>query len=248
MQIKPKRIKHPRPVSFKKAQARQSRTAGGKGIARACCARGGSEWVMLRGPSTRAPGAAVQGRPRRRRQGPSAPPAPRGGIGRGSGSHPPGLQQQRGPGPLRGQVGRHRLGRGRRPGAGQRDPERRGAKEHPQHTGGHCHRAGREARADRTWRPKPGAATLQPAPPDAPSPTSGGGSASPLLAPGPARAGRMRAQLRLGPGIAAGGRPRAVPAAPECSATWLMLRRIRDRVSDGGCGTRSGEAGSPRPN
>lgn len=39
-----------------------------------------------------------------------------------------------------------------------------------------------------------------------------------------------------------------VRAAPERSATWLMLGRLRDRVTDGGCGTRSGEAGSPRLN
>lgn len=82
-------------------------------------------------------------------------------------------------------MGRHRLGRGGRPGSEQREPERHEAQEQPHYAGGLCHGADREARAPQTRRPQPTAATLPPAPPVARPPTSGGGSASPLHGPGP---------------------------------------------------------------
>lgn len=128
-------------------------------------------------------------RPRRRR-GPGAPIAPPHPPSAGSAEGPartpsPGLQQQRGLRPLGSQVGRHRLGRGGRPGSEQREPERREAQEQPHYAGGLCHGADREARAPQTRRPQPAAATLPPAPPVARPLTSGGGSASPLHGPGP---------------------------------------------------------------
>ena len=128
----------------------------------------------------RPPGATkVSARPPPRR------PALRPGLGRGSSPHPPGFQQQRGLGPLRDQMSRHRLGRGGRPGAQQRQPQHRVAQEQPHHAGGRGHDADREARAARSRSLKSAPATPQPAPPDAPSPTSGGGSSSPLLRSGP---------------------------------------------------------------
>lgn len=87
----------------------------------------------------------------------SADPPPRWARPRGR-PHPPGLQQQRGRRPLRGQVGRHRLGRGGRPGAEQRAAQHGGAQEQPHHVRGPGHGADREARAPRT-----GARSSQPA-------------------------------------------------------------------------------------
>lgn len=106
-------------------------------------------------------------------------------LGRRSGPHSPGLQQQRGLRPLRGQVGSHRLGRGGGPRAEQREPECGGAQEQPHDVAGLRHGAEEEARSPRTRRPQPAATKLPPAPPAARPPTSGGGSPSPLLGPGP---------------------------------------------------------------
>lgn len=135
----------------------------------------------------------------------------RAGLGRGAGPHPPGLQQQRGLGPLRGQVGRHRLGRRGRPGVEQGEAQRRGAQEQPHHVRGLCHGAEREALAPRTRSPQPAAATAQPAPLAARPPTSGGGSSSPLLGAGawPARS-------------ACASRSGAVPGAPR---GWILEPR-----------------------
>ena len=140
---------------------------------------------------------------RRPADGEIGPERPRGsslraGLGRGAGPHPPGLQQQRGLGPLRGQVGRHRLRRRGRPGVEQGEAQRRGAQEQPHHVRGLCHGAEREARAPRTRSPQPAAATAQPAPLAARPPTSGGGSSSPLLGAGP---GGHRAHARPAPGL-----------------------------------------------
>lgn len=109
--------------------------------------------------------------------------------------HPPGFQQQRGLGPLGGQVSRHRLGRGGRPGAEQREPQQRVAQEQRRRFGRLPHDAERDVRAARTRSGKPAAATRRPAPPGAPPPTSGGGSSRPLLRPGLAGAGRMRGRV-----------------------------------------------------
>lgn len=85
------------------------------------------------------------------------PPALRTRLRAGPGAHPPGLQQQRGLGPLRGQAGRHRLGRRGRPGAEQGEAQRRGAQEQPHHVRGLGHDAERGARTARTRSPEPAA-------------------------------------------------------------------------------------------
>lgn len=102
--------------------------------------------------------------------------------------HPPGLQQQRGLGPLGSQVGGHRLGCSRRAGAEQGEPQRDGAQEQPQpqplRGSGPRHGTPRRGK-----RETPSHATPRSAPPGAPPPTSGGGSCRPLLR----RSGRGRA-------------------------------------------------------